>query len=91
MHGGFKNLARSVRSAPLIEFSALIAVLIVIGYLLYDGAVEPPHGMIVDAGRSAASRTETDRPPTPPDRVTRRVDAGYRDLDRSVDPTAGRG
>jgi hypothetical protein len=92
MHRGFKSPARSVRSAPLIEFSALIAVPIVIGHLLYDGAVELPHGRIVDAGRrSHASRTETDRQPTPAVRVTRRVDAGYRDLDRHVDPAASRG
>lgn len=97
MLGRLKKFARCIDGSAMIEYSALIAVLLVIGYFVYHG-VSQNTGRIVAASneRVDASWQRTMWPGTKGGttdatvlRHADRIDIKYKDIEKRISPAAG--
>jgi hypothetical protein len=89
MLGRFKHLARCVSGSTMIEFSALIAVLLVIGYFVYDSVTHNGRRIVADSGQRVEAAWKKAVWPGTTVVVDDRIEDKYRDLDKQIAPAAG--
>lgn len=98
MLGRLKKFTRCMDGSAMIEYSALVAVIAVIGYFVYHGLTDNGRRIVADNGvRIDASWRQTVWPgtrpgnaPAPVDiRHADRIDIKYRDIEKKISPAAG--
>ena len=98
MLGRLKKFSRCIDGSAMMEHSALVAVLLVIGYFLYHEVPPSPRRITADSGeridaswkRTAWPGTTTGiNPDTSVIRRADRIDLKYKNLEKSISPAAG--
>ena len=93
-----KKFSRCIDGSAMMEYSALIAVLLVIGYFVYHGVNQNARRIMADSGeRIDASWKRTvwpgtmtgTRPDTTVIRRADRIDIKYKDIEKRISPAAG--